>query len=164
MTYLGGSADDGAFSVAVNAAGNAFVTGFTDSQNFPTANALFPAISGKANKQTKFFPVDAFVAELNTDGSGLVYSTYLGGSEEDSGISIAVDSSDNAYVTGFTTSKDFRMKDALFDSLAGTQNAFVTEIASGGASPSFPLILAAKIRMKAKASPLTPAASFMSRD
>jgi Beta-propeller repeat len=137
MTYLGGKEDDGAFSVAVNAAGNAFVTGFTDSQNFPTANALFPEIGGKANKQTKLFPVDAFVAELNTTGSGLVYSTYLGGSGEDSGISIAVDSDDNAYVTGFTTSKNFPLESPLQNLLAGTQNAFVAEIAADDAALLF---------------------------
>jgi hypothetical protein len=138
MTYLGGKEDDGAFSVAVDAAGHAFVTGFTDSQNFPTtANALYREIGGELNRHTGFFATDAFVTELNTNGSGLVYSTYLGGSDEDAGTSIAVDSADNAYVTGLTASTDFPLKIPLQDHMAGTNNAFVTEIASNGTALVF---------------------------
>jgi hypothetical protein len=136
-TYLGGKADDGAFSVAVNAAGNAFVTGFTDSKDFPTANALFPEIGGTINRHTGFFAVDAFVTELNPSGSGLVYSTYLGGSDEDAGTSIAVDSAENTYVTGLTASENFPLFHPLQNHLAGTNNAFVTEIAPNGAALVF---------------------------
>ncbi|MGO8836867.1 MAG: beta strand repeat-containing protein [Limisphaerales bacterium] len=108
LTYLGGSADDGAFSLALDAAGDVYVTGFTDSPDFPTTtNAPYRTISGILNKTVGFYPVDAFVTELSSDGSSLVYSTYLGGSGEDAGFGIAVDSANNAYVTGFTYSSNF---------------------------------------------------------
>jgi hypothetical protein len=144
LTYLGGSGDDFVSSVAVDAAGNAFVTGFTDSPNFPTTtNALQHAIGGTLNKRTKAYPGDAFVAELNPSGSGLVYSTFLGGSGLEAGYGIAVDASDNAYVTGITGSTNFPTTNALafqltgwtnpaLNFLAGTNNAFVAEIGAGG--------------------------------
>jgi hypothetical protein len=81
-TYLGGSGEDLGNGIAVDSSGNAYVTGRTTSTNFPTANALYAANGG-----------DAFVAKLNAAGSALVYSTYLGGSGDDGGNGIAVDSS-----------------------------------------------------------------------
>jgi hypothetical protein len=148
LTYLGGSGDDFVSSIAVDAAGNAFVTGFTDSTNFPMTNALYPKINGKIDRKLNVFPGDAFVAELDSSGSNLVYSTYLGGSGLDSGNGIAVDSSDNAYVTGTTASTNFPVVNPLafqlagstnltLDRLAGTNSAFVTEIASNGAAVLF---------------------------
>jgi hypothetical protein len=144
LTYLGGSTDDGALGVAVDAAGNAFVTGWTDSTNFPTsANALYPKISGKIGNGFTSYPVDAFVAELNPSGSNLVYSTYLGGSSMDSGTGIAVDSSDDAYVTGYSYSTNFPTQNAIQNHLACkysvyfNANAFVSEIASNGTALVF---------------------------
>ncbi len=144
LTYLGGSTDDGALGVAVDNAGNAFVTGFTDSTNFPTSsNALYPKISGKITDGFKSYPGDAFVTELNPGGSNLVYSTYLGGSSTDGGTGIAVDSADNAYVTGYSYSTNFPTKNAIQNHLACKYtvyfncNAFVSEIASNGAALVF---------------------------
>jgi hypothetical protein len=98
-TYLGGSSDDVGNGIAVDSAGNAYVTGTTSSTDFPiTANALQPTSGGGS---------DAFVAKLSPDGSGLVYSTYLGGSTGDVGAGIAVDTGGNAYVVGETQSPDF---------------------------------------------------------
>src|SRR5207249_838685 len=101
--YLGGGASnsvsgaiDGATGIALDSSGNAYVTGDTLSTDFPTLNPFQPAMRGEE---------DAFVAKLNAAGS-LVYSTYLGGSNDDFGSGIAVDSSGNAYVTGFTNSTD----------------------------------------------------------
>jgi hypothetical protein len=94
-TYLGGSDRDAGNAIALDSAGDALVTGFTQSTNFPTHNPL------QANKGSGF--ADAFVTELKADGSGLVYSTYLGGSGNDSGNGIAVESNGNAYVAGQTT-------------------------------------------------------------
>jgi photosystem II stability/assembly factor-like uncharacterized protein len=100
-TYLGGSVDDLGFAIAVDASGNAYVTGTTQSLNFPTLNPIQTAsLDG-------FRGDDVFVTKLNSQGSGLVYSTYLGGSGTDTGRSIAVDSSGNAYVTGVSLSVDF---------------------------------------------------------
>jgi hypothetical protein len=144
FTYLGGSADDGALGVAVDAAGNAFVTGFTDSPDFPTTtNALYRNISGLFNKNYAAYPVDAFVAELNPGGSKLVYSTYLGGSSQDAGVAIAVDAADNAYVTGYSYSTNFPVTNAIQNRLACPYNfytncnAFVSEISSNGAALVF---------------------------
>jgi hypothetical protein len=99
-TYLGGSGNDYALGIAVDAAGNAYVTGFTNSPDLPLAgNPLQSRYAGGVQ--------DAFVAKLNATGSALAYSTYLGGSGEDSGSGIAVDAAGNAYVTGSTGSTDF---------------------------------------------------------
>ena len=141
LTYLGGSADDGAFSIALDGAGDAFVTGFTDSSNFPvTVNAIQPAISGVVNKSTHFYPTAAFVAELNSGGSNLIYSTYLGGSGSDAATGIALDSFTNAYITGFTYSSNFPVTaNALQKKLACTNtfvnaNAFIAKIGPGGSN------------------------------
>jgi len=82
-TYLGGSQDDLASSLAVDEAGDVFLTGYTDSPDFPTTNALYPKILGRAYYTYRgyaYYSGNAFAAELNTNGSRLVYSTYLGGS------------------------------------------------------------------------------------
>jgi hypothetical protein len=97
-TYLGGSGDDSGYGIAVDAAGNAYVTGDTHSTDFPTAGTPSqPDNGGRA---------DAFVVKLD-GSSSLVYSTYLGGSEWDFGHAIAVGSTGEAYVTGRTSSADF---------------------------------------------------------
>jgi len=98
-TYLGGRGQDEGLDIAVDPSGNAYVTGFTSSIDFPTVNPLQAAYGGG-----KF---DVFVAKLAPASSSLVYSTYLGGSSNDEGSGIAVDPSGNAYVTGLTGSTDF---------------------------------------------------------
>jgi len=96
-TYLGGAngADNG-FGIAADSSGNAYVTGNTGSTNFPTANPI-QACTG----------FDVFVTKLTSDGSALTYSTCLGGGGADTGLSIAVDSANNAYITGATDSTNF---------------------------------------------------------
>lgn len=122
-TYLGGDDFDHAFSIAVDATGNAYVTGATSSTDFPTANALQPILSSRD---------DAFVAKLNTAGSILVYSTYLGGSSGDVARGIAVDATGNAYVTGTTSSTDFPTANALQPALSGIADGFVTKLNPSG--------------------------------
>ena len=92
-TYLGGSGNDEGMRIAVDGAGNAYVTGDTRSADFPTHNALYPNLGGDR---------DAFIAKLKADGTALTYSTYLGGTYRDYGYGIAVDGAGNAYVTGET--------------------------------------------------------------
>src|SRR5262249_47058333 len=75
---------------------------------------------------------DAFVSVIKTDGSGFVYSTFLGGGGVEQGLGIAVDASKNAHVTGLTQSSDFPQALALQSSFGGVQDAFVTELNSSG--------------------------------
>jgi photosystem II stability/assembly factor-like uncharacterized protein len=128
-TYLGGRGFDAAQGIAVSASGQAFVTGLTQSSNFP----LVGATQGSINDF-----VDAFVSRLNAAGSSLVFSTYLGGHGNffvytDQGNGIAVDSANNAYVVGNTDAQDFPVTPNGFQRfISGTSDAFVAKI---GATP-----------------------------
>jgi hypothetical protein len=135
-TYLGGSDDDSGRGIAVDSSGNAYVTGSMYSTDFPTKNPFQPSAGGG------FADHDAFVAKFTSTGT-LSYSTYLGGSDDDYGRGIAVDSSGNAYVTGHTTSDDFPQKP---DSDTANNNAaFITKFgdtsAINKAMPWIPLLL-----------------------
>ena len=99
-TYLGGTGGDVLNGIAVDAAGNAFITGFTASEDFPVTPGAFQ--SKRPNKSDS-----AFISKLNASGSGLIYSTYLGGSVSDGGLAIRIDAQGNAYVLGSTYSTDF---------------------------------------------------------
>ena len=126
-TYLGGSSLDVGLGIAVDASGRAYITGYTRSDNFPTENAYQGAHGGGG--------WDAFVTGFTADGSGLMYSTYLGGSGYDAGWGIAVDASGRAYVTGDTNSDlNFPLKDAYQGAHGGGYDAFVTGFAADGSS------------------------------
>ena len=128
-TYLGGSNIEDGYGIAVDSAGNAYVIGDTDSDDFPTTkNAAQPANGGGSGGGI----VDAFAAKLNPAGSAFVYSTYLGGSNYDQGSGIAVDSAGKAYLTGVTCSTDFPITPGAFQTNYGgggcdTGDAFVTK-------------------------------------
>jgi hypothetical protein len=124
-TYLGGNSNDSGNGIAVDASGNAYVVGLTPSTDFPTQNPLQPSNHGNG---------DAFVTKLNAAGSALVYSTYLGGSSEDWGLGIAVDSSGNAYVTGYTFSTDFPTQNPLQAFNHGLADAFVAKLNAAGSA------------------------------
>ncbi|PYN01523.1 MAG: hypothetical protein DME07_12980, partial [Candidatus Rokuibacteriota bacterium] len=129
-TYLGGGSFDEGYAIAVDpATGNAYVTGFTDSFNFPTMGAFQTTFASGSG--------DAFVTQLNADGSALVYSTYLGGNGDDRGFGIAVDSIGSAYVTGSTGSSNFPTTMGAFQTVSGggsegTIDAFVTKLRPDG--------------------------------
>ena len=107
MTYLGGSRDDLASSLAVDASGNVFVTGYTNSTDFPfSARAYQPRMAG-AGGNTLFTIGDAFVVKLNSSLSQILYSTCIGGLQDEAGIALAIDSAGNAYIAGITLSRDF---------------------------------------------------------
>lgn len=121
-TYLAGDSLDRGAAIAVDAGGNVYVTGSTNSPKFPittgAAQATFSGRSASSNTDVSFG--DGFVTELNPTGSAILYSTYLGGSDDDSGTAIAVDSAGNAYVAGATMSTNFPVSgDALQKTLAG---------------------------------------------
>ncbi len=106
-TYLGGSGPDDAHAIAIDSTGNVWVAGETVSPNFPTtANAVSRTFGGEVTLGPLQYG-DAFVAKLDPTGSHLLYSTYLGGSEADGALGIAVDSTGAAYVAGGTGSSNF---------------------------------------------------------
>jgi hypothetical protein len=127
-TYLGGSYEDQGFGIAVDASGNAYVTGYTVSSDFPTTpGALQTTLGGVAGWY------DAFVAKLNATGTALLYATYLGGSNENFGLGIALDSSGNAYVTGQTQASNFpTTPGALQTTFGGIEDAFVAKLNATG--------------------------------
>ena len=122
-TYLGGSGEDVGTSIAADANGNAYVTGLTESANFPKTNPAQPDFGGA---------IDAFVVKLNPAGTAVVYSTYLGGSDEDQGLGIAVDTAGAAYVTGQTCSPDFPTRNGFQPASGGFCDAFVTKLDPAG--------------------------------
>ena len=140
-TFLGGTDNDLASAIAVDSAGNAIVTGDTESSDFPvTPGAIQSTFHGKIVFGPETFG-DSFVTKVNAGGSGLVYSTYLGGANRDVGMALALDAAGNAYVTGITESADFPTTlGVLHATFIGTppimpgsgSNGFVTKIDPGG--------------------------------
>ena len=139
-TYLGGSTADTGQGIAVDSSGNAYVTGLTNSLDFPTTAGAVQTAFGGAQ--------DAFMTKVNATGSGLVYSTYLGGSGTDFGNAIAVDASGNAYVTGATVSANFPV----------TAGAFQTAFAGTGTGPGYNAFVAKLGEANTNAPPVCTAA------
>ena len=123
-TYLGGSRSDLGFGIAVDADGVAYVTGNTSSSNFPVLNPYQGTLQGS---------YDVFVTKLDSSGNSLVYSTYLGGSNGESGNSIAIDVAGTAFVTGHTYSTNFPTL-TPYQTDQGGIDAFVTKLSSSGNS------------------------------
>src|SRR6185295_200978 len=132
---FGGNLDDFSRGIALDGSGNAYITGWTVCRattcTFPTVNAFQPSYAGGNN--------DAFVTKINSLGSALVYSTYLGGGQilnatDDWGQGIAVDNAGSAYVTGYTYSPDFPVTAGAFDTTRAGLDAFVTKFTTDGRS------------------------------
>jgi hypothetical protein len=126
-TYFGGFSTDIAQAIAVDAAGNCFITGYTySSSNFPTTAGALRRNGPNA---------EAFVTKFNGNGSGLVYSTLVGGSGDDFGRGITVHSSGTAMITGYTTSADLPTTPGVAQpNPGGSNDAFVARLASDGSS------------------------------
>jgi uncharacterized protein (TIGR03437 family) len=151
-TYLGstpGSGDDQSQGIAIDAAGNAYVSGTTNSRSFPTTAGAYRTMLGGGI--CRGAPCsDAFVSKLNPTGSALVYSTYLGGSNQDFGTGIAVDATGDAFITGGTISSDFPTSPGAFQTklkvamCAGVPcfNAFVTELNPMGSALVYSTLVA----------------------
>ncbi|MFX1251443.1 MAG: SBBP repeat-containing protein [Promethearchaeota archaeon] len=121
-TYLGGSSGDYGRSIDVSITGDVYITGSTDSSNFPTLNGYNNTYSGNG---------DAFITKMDATGT-LVFSTFLGGTGEDKGRGIAVDTRGNSYIIGTTGSTDFPTKNAFNDTHSGSYDAFVTKLNATG--------------------------------
>jgi uncharacterized protein (TIGR03437 family) len=106
-SYLGGSRDDQAFSVAVDSQGNAYIAGNTTSTNFPTTAGAYQTAFRGLGDNNIYRGGDGFVTKVAPDGSRLVYSTYLGGSKDDWATGVVIDSAGDAYLVGATASADF---------------------------------------------------------
>jgi len=147
-TFLGSPGDDHGndfgYSIAIDADGNAYVTGWTDSDKFPvTAGAYDTTFNGVPHLDL----YDVFVAKLNPSGTALRYATYLGGSQSEKGYGIGVDDEGNAYVTGWTASSDFPTAAAFsrFSSFhGGTTDSFVAKLNSTGAGLVYALLVGGK--------------------
>lgn len=135
-TLLGGFDNDSGFGIAVDASGNAYVTGQTASTDFPTTALAFQKTLGGLT--------NAFVTKVNPNGTGLVYSTYLGGNNGDFGLGIALDSLGSAYVTGQTESTNFPTANALQPTFGGALDAFVAKLDPSGASLIYSTYLGGK--------------------
>ncbi len=125
-TFIGGSGDDRAFGITLDSANNAYFVGWTTSNNFPTTAGTFQTANNGGIS-------DAFVTELNAAGSALVYSTYLGGSGQDVGFGIALDSANNTIVTGYSYSLDYPVTAGAFQTSTTVNGAaWVTKLNVGG--------------------------------
>ena len=127
-TYVGGSGDDRGMTVAITDTLTPYIAGCTSSNNFPTANALQPNNAGGQ---------DAFVIRFNTDADNVIFSTYLGGNggavgQPECANSITVDSFNNVYVAGVTSSTNFPREVAVQNALNGLIDGFITKIDVGG--------------------------------
>lgn len=137
-TYLGGHNEEEGRDLALDAAGNVYITGYTYASNFPTTTDAFDPTCQDCPQY-----LNVFVAKLNPTGTGLVYGTYLGGdTDNDYGYGLAQDGSGYVYVTGETRSPDFPTTPGAFDTtLGGYGNGFVSKlfVGTGTGAPPPPL-------------------------
>lgn len=136
LTYLGGKNDDAARGIVYDAAGNGvWVTGFTDSTNFPLVNPVRSKITGEVKNAKRVPPVDAFICKLDPSGTSLLFSTYFGGDSIDEGLGIAADANGGIYVTGITSSTNLlgaAGSGTYQTNLSGQFDGFVTKLVGAG--------------------------------
>jgi len=122
-SYLGGSSNDYANGIAVDSQGNAYIVGETGSTNFPLRNPIQAIIKGY---------YDVFIAKLNSFGTEIIYSTYLGGWHDEFGEGIAIDFEGNAYIAGYTDSSNFPLKNPIQPNFIEPGDAFISKISASG--------------------------------
>ena len=123
-TYLGGEKEEWGWDVAVDDSNCAYAIGFTRSSNYPTMNAYDDSFNGGYS--------DVYITKFSPQGDALEYSTFLGGSNQDGGIAVAIDDEGCAYVTGHTESNDFPMVNTFDGTYNGDTDVFVTKLSSTG--------------------------------
>jgi hypothetical protein len=129
-TYIGGSGNDECRAIAIDGSGNAYITGNTESTNYDITPGAFQTTNGGGK--------DVFVSKLNSTGTGLIYSTYIGGTNDDIGDGIAIDGSGNAYITGYTNSSDYDITPGAFQTTKVGTDVFVTKLSLCALPPSQP--------------------------
>lgn len=139
FTYLGGNYYESVSGLAVDSDGNAYVTGYTGSTNFPTSHAIQTNIAGKAPIGFATPAVDCFITKVGPYGSNLVFSTFYGGAGtgyngvgDDVGFGIAVDASQNVFVAGYTSSTNFPAVNTVYTNAGGAEDGFVLKLDSSG--------------------------------
>ena len=133
-TYLGGASGEHPFGIAVDAAGNAYVTGRTTSSDYPTTTGAYDTTFGGNS--------DAFVTKLNATGSGLLYSTYIGGPSDDEASGIAIDGAGHAYVTGTNLPSGYPTTMGAYDTTSnGSSDVFVTKLNGGGSDLEYSTLI-----------------------
>jgi hypothetical protein len=156
FTYLGGIAYEAAFGLAVDADGNAYVTGYTGSTNFPTRQAIQPSIAGTA--PPGFVPaLDCFITKIGPYGSNLIFSTYYGGSGsgyfgdgDEVGYGIALDSGRNIYVAGYTAATNFPCVNTTSTNANGLDDGFLVKLDASGTNVAYAMYLGGASRDYAK--------------
>jgi len=124
-TFVGGNRDDRSLGLVLDSENNAYVTGFTGSSDFPTTSGSFDESNNGG--------MEIFVFKLSSDGSDLVYSTFIGGERGDEGYGIALDSDNNVYITGTTKSEDFPVTPGAYDDTHnGGNDVFVCKLNATG--------------------------------
>ena len=139
-TYLGGNGDDAGFGIALDGAGNVYLTGVTASPNFPiVGNAISSNLHGSAS--LGLYPYDAFVVKLDAAGTNLLYSTFIGGTQPDGGNAIAVDDAGQIYVVGTTASADFPTNGTTRAFAGGIYDAFALKLTTGSTNLIYSAVL-----------------------
>jgi len=132
-TYFGGTGEDRAESIALSPSGETYIAGYTSSNDFPTTPGSF--------EQQRRGSWDGFAAKLSKGGDNLLYSTYIGGGDEDKAWSVAVDGGGDAYVAGYTLSSDFPTTLGAFDTAIKGQDAFVIKLNSTASGAIYSTLL-----------------------
>lgn len=134
-TYIGGSGnyEDG-FDIITDTSYNVYITGRTSSSNFPTTLGCY---DNTFNGGSGPFPYDAFIAKLNSSGSSLLFSTFIGGTDNDEAYGLDIDNNNNVYITGYTESPDFPITTGAYDTTNNSSDAFILKLNNTGSNLSY---------------------------
>lgn len=126
-TFIGGNGSETGYKIITDGSGNAYITGFTASNDYDLTTGAYQSIYGGGFS-------DVIVTKINSSGTGLIYSTYIGGSGDEYGYGLAVDASGNAYITGYTDSNNYDITVGAFQTTygGGTYDMFVSKLNSSG--------------------------------
>lgn len=136
-TFLGGSSTDQSYSIVLDDMGNSYITGYTGSSNYCITSGVYQSTLTATND------IDAFVSKLNSNGTLLIYSTYIGGSSLDQGNGITLDAQNNVYITGSSVSLDYDVTPGAYKTVhsGGIYDAFITKLNTTGSALIYSTLL-----------------------